>query len=148
MACFNPSSCYQSCISVDTCWHYTQFFYVGLAILNFWGILVTIYIYLFIGKSISIQVWTGPEVSRTLRLLEFQNIRHLKVVRLSAVRTGRLYPRKYIHISPNIPLIYIYIYTRTYIEADQKVFVHLTVTVHHQVLQTFWSPCIYRLICD
>jgi hypothetical protein len=35
--------------------------------------------------------WTDPEGSRTLRPPEFDN-RHMKVVRLSALRTGRLYP--------------------------------------------------------
>jgi len=36
-------------------------------------------------KAIPLQAWTGPEGSR------FQDIRHMKVVRLSAPRTGRLY---------------------------------------------------------
>jgi hypothetical protein len=36
------------------------------------------------GKAIPLQTWTGPEGSRRLR--------HMKVVRLSAPRTGRLYP--------------------------------------------------------
>ena len=91
------------------------------------------YIYIYIGKAIPIQAWTGPEISRRLRLPEFQNILHMKVVRLSAVRTGRLYPRKYtpIYIPPNIPLICIYI------QGDQKVSVHLTITVHHQVHRDF-----------
>jgi hypothetical protein len=37
-------------------------------------------------KAIPLQAWTGPEGSSRLR--------HLKVVRLSAVRTGRLYPQE------------------------------------------------------
>jgi hypothetical protein len=37
-----------------------------------------------------LQAWTGPEVSRGLRLPRFQDNWHLKVVRLSALRTGRL----------------------------------------------------------
>ena len=41
------------------------------------------------GKAIPLQAWTGPEGSRRLR---FQDSQHLKVVRLSAVRTSRLYP--------------------------------------------------------
>jgi hypothetical protein len=32
--------------------------------------------------------------SRSLRLLEFLDNRHMQVVRLSALRTGRLYPQK------------------------------------------------------
>jgi hypothetical protein len=36
--------------------------------------------------SIPLQAWTGPEAPR------FQNNRHMKVVRLSALRIGRLYP--------------------------------------------------------
>jgi hypothetical protein len=35
---------------------------------------------------------TGPDGSRRLRLPEFLNNRHMKVVRSSAPRTGRLYP--------------------------------------------------------
>ena len=37
------------------------------------------------GKSILVQAWTGPGVSR------FQDNRYMKVKRLSALRTGRLY---------------------------------------------------------
>ena len=42
-------------------------------------------------KPIPLQAWTGPEASKSLRLSRFQDIRHMKVVRLSALRTGRLY---------------------------------------------------------
>ena len=37
------------------------------------------------GKSIPLQAWTGPEAPR------FQDIRHIKTVGSSALRTGRLY---------------------------------------------------------
>jgi len=40
------------------------------------------------GKAIPLQVWTGHEGSR------FLGNRHMKVVRLSALRTGRLYPQE------------------------------------------------------
>jgi hypothetical protein len=43
------------------------------------------------GKAIALQVWTGPEVSRRYMLPELLNNRHMKVVKLSALRTGRLY---------------------------------------------------------
>ena len=46
------------------------------------------------GKSIPLQAWTRPEDSRRLRLPDFQDHRHMKVVRLSAIRTGRLYPQE------------------------------------------------------
>ena len=42
-------------------------------------------------KGNTIQAWTGPEGSRGLRLLEYLDSQHIKVVRLSALRTGRLY---------------------------------------------------------
>jgi hypothetical protein len=45
-------------------------------------------------KAIPLQVWTGPEGSRRLRLSDFKDIRHMKVVRLSALSTGRLYPQE------------------------------------------------------
>ena len=44
------------------------------------------------GKAIPLQAWTDPECSRRLRLPDFKTIRHMKVIRLSAVHTGRLYP--------------------------------------------------------
>jgi len=64
---------------------------------------VYIYIYIYIythtricvyikSKAIPIQAWTGPEGSSRLRLPEFQDNQHMKVVSLSALRTGRLYP--------------------------------------------------------
>ena len=40
-------------------------------------------------EAIPVQAWVGPEAST------FQDNRHLKVVRSSAPRTGRLCPRKY-----------------------------------------------------
>jgi hypothetical protein len=46
-------------------------------------------------KAIPVQVWISPEGSKRLRLPGFSDNRHMKVVRLSALRTGRLYtPRK------------------------------------------------------
>jgi hypothetical protein len=45
-------------------------------------------------NAISLQAWTGlsrPFGSRRLRLPEFLDARNKKVVRLSALRTGRLY---------------------------------------------------------
>ena len=45
-------------------------------------------------KAIPLQAWTGPEGSRRLRLPDFKTMGHMKVVRLSALRTGRLYPQK------------------------------------------------------
>ena len=47
-------------------------------------------------KAIPLQAWTGPESSRKVKAPRFQDNRHMKVVRLSALRTGLLYPpRKY-----------------------------------------------------
>jgi hypothetical protein len=45
-------------------------------------------------KAIPLQAWTGPEGYRRLRLPRFQDNRHMKLIRLSALRTGRLYPPK------------------------------------------------------
>jgi len=41
--------------------------------------------------AIPLQVWTGPEGSRRLRFPDTIDSRYMKVVRLSALRTGRLY---------------------------------------------------------
>jgi len=46
------------------------------------------------GKAIPLQAWTGPEGSRRLRIPRFQDDLHMKVVRSSALRTGRLYPQE------------------------------------------------------
>ena len=42
-------------------------------------------------KALSVQLWSGPEFSRRVRLPDFLTI-GIVVVRLSALRTGRLYP--------------------------------------------------------
>jgi hypothetical protein len=43
-------------------------------------------------KAIPVQACTGPEGSRRLRFPDLLDSRHMKVVRLSALRTGHLYP--------------------------------------------------------
>ena len=44
-----------------------------------------------VGKAIRVQTRTGPYFCRRLRLPEFLDIWHMKVARLSSLRTGRLY---------------------------------------------------------
>jgi hypothetical protein len=44
------------------------------------------------GKTILLQAWTVPEGSRRFRAHIFQDNRHMKVVMLSDLRSGRLYP--------------------------------------------------------
>jgi hypothetical protein len=46
------------------------------------------------GKAIPIQAWTGLWGSRRLTLPEVLDSRHMQVVRLLALRTGRLYPKE------------------------------------------------------
>jgi hypothetical protein len=43
-------------------------------------------------KAVSLQARCGPEGSRRFRRPDFHDIQHMKVVRVSASRTGRLYP--------------------------------------------------------
>jgi hypothetical protein len=42
-------------------------------------------------EAIPLQAWTVPEDSRRLKLPDFKTNGHMKVVRLSVLRTGRLY---------------------------------------------------------
>jgi len=44
-------------------------------------------------KTNLLQAWTGPEVSSRLRVPDFNN-RHMKVIILSVLGTGRLYPHE------------------------------------------------------
>jgi hypothetical protein len=46
------------------------------------------------GRVIPLQARCGPEGSRRFRLPDFHDIWHMKVVRSSAPRTGRLYPQE------------------------------------------------------
>ena len=46
------------------------------------------------GKAIPLQALTGPWGSRRLRLPKSPDNRHMKVVKFSALRTGRLYPQE------------------------------------------------------
>jgi len=45
-------------------------------------------------EALAIQARAGPDGSRKFRFLEFLHNRHMKVVRLSALRIGRLYPQE------------------------------------------------------
>jgi hypothetical protein len=46
------------------------------------------------GKGVPYQARCGPEGSRRFRLPDFHDIRNMKVMRLSASRTSRLYPQE------------------------------------------------------
>ena len=46
------------------------------------------------GKAVPLQTLTGPRGSRMLRLPEFLDNWHMKVVRLSALSAGSLYPQE------------------------------------------------------
>ena len=48
-------------------------------------------VHFFKGKAIPEQAWTSPEGYRRLRLPDFLENRHMRVVRLSALSTDRLY---------------------------------------------------------
>ena len=50
-------------------------------------------LYIYIGKAVPLQAWSGPEGSSKLRFPDFMTTA-LKVVRLSALGTGRIYPRE------------------------------------------------------
>ena len=45
-------------------------------------------------KGITVQAWRGPEGSASFRLPDFITILQRKLVNLSALRIGRLYPQE------------------------------------------------------
>jgi hypothetical protein len=53
-------------------------------------------------KAIPVQAWRGPKGSCRLRLPEFLDNRNMMMVRLSALRTGRLYPPGYWYSNRNM----------------------------------------------
>ena len=57
--------------------HYTRTFYRALLVKS---------------KATPLQAWIGPEGSRRLKAPTVHDNRHMKMVRLSALSTGRLYP--------------------------------------------------------
>jgi hypothetical protein len=54
-----------------------------------------------IGKALLVQAWTDPEGYQEVEASRFQDNQHIRVVRCSALRTGRLYH------PGNIPGIYL-----------------------------------------
>ena len=44
------------------------------------------------GKSVPLQAWSGPEVSRKLRFPDFMTT--AQVIRMSVLRTGRIHPQE------------------------------------------------------
>jgi hypothetical protein len=51
------------------------------------------------GKAIPLQAWRSPGGSRSSRPPRFQDNQHMKVVRLSVLPTGRLYPPENIPVT-------------------------------------------------
>ena len=54
-------------------------------------------IYIHIGKAVPLQAWSGTEGSRKLRFPDFIT-RHRKMVMLSALHTGRIYPQEILFV--------------------------------------------------
>ena len=62
---------------------------------TFWFTLACMYIYIYIGKIVPLQAWSGPESSRKLRVPDFMKTAHVggKVVRMT--HWSPFSPRKY-----------------------------------------------------
>jgi hypothetical protein len=83
------SHCFTSCGSWPK---FVSQRYSGWVAHKFMNVLITNLCYFGKGKAILLQAWTGPEGSMRLRLPEFLDSWHMKVVRLLALCTGHLYP--------------------------------------------------------
>ena len=81
--------CMYVCVHVFMC--------VCMYVLCMYILDVCIYVCMYVkikGKGVPLQARCVPEVSRSFRPPDFHDIRHMKVVRLSTSRTGRLYSQE------------------------------------------------------
>jgi hypothetical protein len=85
------------------------------------------------------QARCGPERSRRFRLPDFRDIRHMKVVRLSASWTGRLYPQE---------TLLVFIFTRGWVDPQGHGTVGRNVSLKNPVTPPGIDPGTIRLVAQ
>ena len=90
-------------------------------------------------KSVPLHAWCGPEGSRRFRLPYFHDIRHVKVVRLSASRTGHLYPKE---------MFLVLIFTRGWVDPRAMIRSEGNVSLKNTVTTPGIDPGTVRLVAQ
>jgi hypothetical protein len=91
------------------------------------------------GNVVPLQARCGPEGSRRFRLPDFHDIRHMKMMRSSASRTGRIYPQE---------IKVVLIFTRGWVDHRAMVRSEGNMSLKNPVTPTGIDPGTVRLVAQ